>query len=141
MPLQDKFIPNAQAAYFSSLVYPTTTPSTIATAGAVTYATSDLLGGLILRDTAGAARSDVTPTAAALVAALQGARAGLSFEFSILNNSGAANAVTVTAGAGVTLSGTMTVAQNNIKRFLARVTNATPGSEAVTVYSLGTSTF
>ena len=141
MALADQFIPNAQAAYFSSLVYPTTAPATHADAAAVTYTAAELLGGLILRDCNGAGRSDVTPTAAQLVAAVQGARPGLSFEFSLLNNSSGATTCTVTAGAGVTLSGTMTIAQNNIKRFLCRITNATAGSEAVTIYSLGTSVF
>jgi len=32
----------------------------------------------------------------------------------------------------------MTIAQNNSKRFLAVVTNAGSGTEAVTIYSLGT---
>ena len=138
MALQDLFIPNAQAAYFSSLVYPTYTVATETTAGAVTYSTTQLLGGLVLRDPNGAGRSDVTPTAAALVAAIQGARVGLGVEFTIRNTADAAETITVTAGAGVTLSGTMTIGQNNSKRFLAVITNATVGSEAVTIYSLGT---
>jgi hypothetical protein len=115
-----------------------TTVTTDATAGARTYTAAELYGKLILRDPAGANRSDVTPTAAALVAAIPGAVVGSSFEFSIRNTADAAETITITAGAGVTLSGTMTVAQNNCKRFLVVVTNAGSGTEAVTIYSLGT---
>lgn len=126
--------------YASSLFYPTITPSTITTAAAVTYSAAQVLGGLILRDPAGAGRADLLPTAAALVAAIPGAAAGVSFEFTIRNTADAAETITVTTNTGLTLSGTMTVAQNNSKRFLARITVATEGSEAVTVYSLGTVT-
>ncbi len=115
-----------------------TTVTTDDTAGARTYTAAELVGGLILRDPAGAGRSDVTPTAAQIVGALTGAIATSSFEFIIRNTADAAETITLTAGAGVTLSGTMTIAQNNSKRFLAVVTNAGSGTEAVTIYSLGT---
>ena len=46
-----------------------TTISTIATAAAVTYTAAQLFNGLILRNTNGANRADITPTAALLVAA------------------------------------------------------------------------
>jgi hypothetical protein len=113
--------------------------TTDSTAAAVTYTAAQLLGGIILRDPNGAGRSDVTPTAALLVAAIgDGCRVGTAFEFTIRNTADAAETITVTAGSGATLSGTMTIAQNNTKRFLVVVTNALLGSEAYTVYSLGT---
>lgn len=115
-----------------------TTVTTEATAGAVTYTAAVLVGGMILRDPAGAGRSDVTPTAAQIVSELTGAIATSSFEFTIRNTADAAETITLTAGSGVTLSGTMTIAQNNSKRFLAVVTDAGSGTEAVTIYSLGT---
>lgn len=115
-----------------------TTVTTDNTAGARTYTAAELVGGLILRDPAGGARNDVTPTAAQIVAAIAGAIVGSSFEFTIRNTADANETITVTAGAGVTLSGTMTIAQNNSKRFLAVCTNVTGSSEAVTIYSLGT---
>jgi hypothetical protein len=115
------------------------TVTTDATAGARTYTIAELLGGMILRDPAGANRADVTPTAAEIVAGVAGAVVGSSFEVTIRNTANAAETITVTAGdAGVTLSGTMTIAQNNSKRFLAVLTNVTGGAEAVTLYSLGT---
>lgn len=115
-----------------------TTVSTLATAGVETYTAAQLLGGLILRDPNGAGRNDVTPTAAQIVAAIAGAAVGHSFEFTIRNTADAAETITVTAGAGVTLSGTMTIAQNNTKRFLAVLTNVGSTTEAVTIYSIGT---
>jgi hypothetical protein len=110
------------------------TVSTITTADVVTYTAAQFLGGLILRDPAGASRSDVTPTAALIIAAITQAGVGNSFEFTIRNTADAAETITLTAGTGVTLSGTMTIAQNNSKRFLCVVTAST----TVTIYSLGT---
>lgn len=115
-----------------------TTVTTKDTAAAVTYSAAELVGGLILRDPNGSARSDVTPTAAQIVGAITGAIATSSFEFTIRNTADASETITLTAGTGVTLSGTMTIAQNNSKRFLAVVTDAGSGTEAVTIYSLGT---
>lgn len=114
------------------------TVSTIATAGDVTFTAAQILGGLILRDPAGGARADLLPTAANIIAAMKDQSAdvpvGQSFEFTIRNTADAAETITVTTNTGLTLSGTMTIAQNNSKRFLAVVT----GAAAVTVYSLGT---
>ena len=111
-----------------------TVVSTITTAGAATYTAAQVLGGLILRDPSGASRSDVTPTAALIIAAIPGASAGDSFEFIVRNDADAAETITVTAGTDVTLSGTMTIAQTYAKRFRCVVTAAT----TVTIYSLGT---
>lgn len=111
-----------------------TTVTTEATADAHTYTAAELLGGFISRDCSGGARSDPTDTAANIIAAMRQAGVGNSFEFTIRNASDAAETITVTAGTGVTLSGTMTIAQNNSKRFLCVVTSST----TVTIYSLGT---
>lgn len=113
------------------------TVSTVTTAGVVTYTAAQLLGGLILRDPNGAGRSDVTPTAALLKAAFPGVNTGTAFEFTIRNTADAAETITITAGTGVTLSGTMTIAQNNSKRFLLQFTN-TGSTPTATLYSLGT---
>lgn len=111
--------------------------SVIATAGAATYTAAQLLGGLILRDPAGGARSDVSPTAALIIAAIAQGAAGNQFRFTIRNTADAAETITLTAGTDATLSGTMTIAQNNSKEFLCVVTAAT----TVTIYSLGTIVF
>ena len=114
------------------------TITTKTTAGDVTYTAAELVGGMILRDPAGGARADLFPTAAAIVAGIQGAVVGSSLEITIRNTADAAETITMTTNTGLTLSGTMTIAQNNSKRFLAVCTNVGSGTEAVTIYSLGT---
>ena len=111
-----------------------TTVTTLSTASAVTFTAAQILGGLILRDPNGGARADKVPTAANLIAALEDSFTGLSFEFTIRNTADAAETITLTANTGATLSGTMTIAQNNSKRFLVVIT----GAAAYSVYSLGT---
>lgn len=121
--------------------YSTTfTPVTITTAGAVTYTAAQFLAGLILRDPNGADRTDVSPTAAQLIAAMPGATIGQSFQFDLVNTADASETITMSGGTGVTIAGTTTVAQNNGKRWIVYITNAAKGSEAVTVRSLGTYT-
>jgi hypothetical protein len=115
-----------------------TTPTAEATAGNVTYTAAQMLLGMILRDPNGGARSDVTPTAALLVAAIKRRKVGSTFSLIIRNTADAAETITMTAGTGVTLSGTMTIAQNNSKLFLVRLDNITSGAEAATMYSVGT---
>jgi hypothetical protein len=132
---------NRNFPYFSSLVYPQRTATTKTTAAAVTYTADEILGGLILRDPAGAARADLFPTAAEIIDALAGAVVGTSFEVDIRNTADAAETITMTTNTGLTLSGTMTIAQLNAKRFVFLVTDADEGDEAITVYSLGTATF
>jgi len=114
------------------------TPTTDSTAAAITYTAAMLLTKLLLRDPNGAGRSDVTPTAALLLAALPGAKVGSGFEFTIRNTADANETITVTAGSGCTLSGTMTIGQNNSRRFRVVFTNVT-NSPAYTLYSLGIS--
>jgi hypothetical protein len=111
-----------------------TVVTTISTAGAVTFTAAEIMGGLILRNPNGAARADLLPTAADIIAAIDNAKVGDSFEFIVRNTAGAAETITITTNTGLTLSGTMTIDQNNSKRFLVVVTAAT----TVTVYSLGT---
>lgn len=129
---------NSPEVVLDTNIFPLTTATTIATAGAETLTAAQLIGGLILRDPAGAARTDTTSTAALLVAAIDNAVVGTSFEFVIRNTADAAETITVAGGTGVTTSGTMTIAQNNSKRFKIVLTNVTATSEAATLYSLGT---
>jgi hypothetical protein len=113
-----------------------TTVTTDTTGGANTWSAAEMIGGLLLRDPAGANRSDVTATAAQIVAAIAGAIVGSSFEFTIKNTADANETITLTAGAGVTLTGTMTIRRGYTKRFLAVCTNVTAAAEAVTIYEL-----
>jgi hypothetical protein len=114
-----------------------TTVLTDGTASNITLSASNLIGGLILRDCGGAGRTDVTDTASNIVSAIPGCINGSSFEFYIKNTSDAAEAIQLNGGTNVTVVGTNTIAQDNTKKFLAVVTDAS--SAAVTIYSLGIS--
>ena len=105
------------------------------TADAKTWTAANLLAGLLLRDPNGGDRSDVTPTAALIVAAVPDARVGSTFEFIIVNTANAAETITLTAGAGVTLVPTsITITQNSSSLFVARITNV--GTPAVSIYEV-----
>jgi hypothetical protein len=92
----------------------------------------------IIRGVPTAAATYTTATAAAIVAAIGGDCAvGTTFMLVVLNASAGANTITIGGGTGVTVSGVATVAQNASKVFLGRVTGVTAGSEAITLYGLG----
>lgn len=113
------------------------TASTLTTAGAVTYSAAQVAGGLILRDPNGAGRTDPTPTAAALVAAVPGAQVDDVFECVVVNTADAAETITLQAGSGVTLvPAAVTIAQNEMGRLLVRFTAVAAGAEAVVIYAL-----
>ncbi len=115
------------------------TTATLTTAGgALTLTAAEIIGGLLLLN-CDDAQNAVTPSAALLIAAIPGVADEQSFQFDIRNTGDAT--LTVTAGAGVTTSGTMTIATANGKRFLVRITDATQASPTYTIYSLGTYTF
>jgi len=108
----------------------------------VTYTAAQILGGLIRRGTGDqltAARIDVTPTAALIVAAIPEAIVGSGFEFSI-NNEDSTHTVALDGGVGVTISPndpSTAIPANSTGRFLAVVTNATLASEAVDIHCIG----
>ena len=114
-----------------------TTVTTESTASAVTFTAAEMWGGLIRRDPAGAARADLLDTAANIVGAVQDAEVGSSFEFVVENTADAAETITITTNTGLTLVGTMTIEQNQSRRFKAVMTNVTGASEAVTIYDYG----
>lgn len=81
-------------------------------------------------------RTLTTASAADIVTALSPsyAKVGASFEFTVDNSYvGVNHNRTVAGGAGVTLNGNGDVAQNDLGIFVAVVTNAASGSEAVTI--------
>lgn len=89
-----------------------------------------------LRITSGNTSTVNLPTAAALVAAMPNCQVGSAFEFIILN--GGTGTATVNVGSGMTGVGTMNVATAVGRIYKAVVTNATSGSEAVSLISCGT---
>lgn len=107
---------------------------TVATAADVTYTAAQILSSIILRDPAGGARADLFPTAAAIIAALKNPVRGSFFLVAIRNTADANETITMTTNTGLTLSGTMTIAQNNSKLFIVQVTSSTTCS----IYSVGT---
>ena len=74
-------------------------------------------------------------TAANIVAAIPNAFVGQTYTLEIRNSSGSANTATMTTNTGLTLHGTMTIAQNVTRRFLVVLTSLT----AVDIWSLGLS--
>lgn len=66
--------------------------------------------------------------------------ASFNWDWFVRDTAAGSNSITVAAGSGVTVSGTATVAQNNIKHFKVNVTGC-GGTPAAVVYSLGTSVF
>lgn len=134
------FTPTKTYNKFSALPFPFYTVSVLSPSGDQTLTAAQILGGMLLIDPNGS-QAYTLPTAALLVAACsEGLSVGNGFEFTITNTADAGETITVTAGTGCTTSGTMTIAQSNTKRFLVVFTNITAGSEAFTIYSLGTVT-
>jgi hypothetical protein len=119
-----------------------TTVTTKTTAGNVTYTAAELIGGLILRDPNGANRTDVTPTAANIIGAISNASTGTSFEFYMKNTADTNESIGFSAGSNVTIvyDGTPSITENTTGTFLVVITNATSGSEAVSIYWLGKNT-
>ena len=101
--------------------------------GVVTLTAAEILGGLIDGTPTGAATYTL-PTATLMAAALNQSGIGNAFEFTIKNSAGGAHTITVAAGANGTGKGTLTIAQDNTKRFLLIMTAAA----TYDVYSLGT---
>lgn len=112
--------------------------ASINTAGNVTYTAAQILGGVIVRDPNGGARSDTLPTAALLVAAIPGAKVGDTIWCEIKNGADAAEALTILAGSGGTFDANQTAAsqivgQNISKTLVLRLTNVTAASEAYAI--------
>jgi hypothetical protein len=130
------FSPSVNYARVGTLNYPTITITPEAAAGNTTYSVAEILSGLINRDALSAAKADTLPTAAQIIAGINGCQVGTSFR-TILRNTGAgAGSITVTTNTGITLVGTMVVPFQSLQELLFVVTNVTPGAEAVSVYSL-----
>lgn len=116
------------------------TPASIATAGAATYTAAQVLSGIIVRDCAGAARTDTFPTAALLVAAMTKPAVGDTLTVHIVNGSDAAETITLAAGTGGGFDTNQTAAsrvipQNASKSVRIRLTGVVSGSEAYVLYA------
>lgn len=130
----DKVLTASDANFFDLI-----TQATITTAGSGTYTAANLLGGQILRDPAGASRTDTTATAAQIVAAIKAASgncvAGNKFDVLVKNTADADETITLAGGTGVTLSpAAITIRKGGQVALEFVVTNAAASSEAVACY-------
>lgn len=107
-----------------------------ATAGATTAAAGDLTGAAVVSaaysGVSGAALT--TRTATQMFADTPNARVGDRYLLILTNTS--AGTTTLTAGTGVTLTGTMTLATNTVRQFIVTFTSAT----AITIQSIAVGT-
>ncbi len=110
----------------------------VTTAGAATYTAAQLLTGIIVRDCAGASRTDTLPTATLLVAALPGVRVGDVVAFKLINGSDpTTEVITVAAGSGGSFATAQAAASRIVlggtsKEVLIRITGV--ASPAYVVY-------
>ena len=100
-----------------------------------TISVQDLMGGLYVRDSITANRTDTLPTAAEILAALDGMNVGDTFSAVVLN-ADAGSTLTVGANTGLTLVADVTVNAFNNSELVFLLTDDTVGSEAFTVYAL-----
>jgi len=137
------FSPSNQYGRFSTLAYPTVTPTliTLTTAlGVRTLTAAELLSGLLTVDCQDA-QTATTPTAALIVAAIQGCQIGCAFDVDVVNYGD--TTLTIGLGTGVTkatiatVAAVLTLVTLTSKRLKFVVTNNAVGSEAVSVYAFG----
>jgi hypothetical protein len=99
------------------------------------YVASKLIGGWISRNGITADRADTTDTAVNIVTAIPNAVVGSWFVCTIFGEYAPTRKTTLTAGAGVTISGTTYYLYGQTTfTFLGICTNVTSGAEAVTIY-------
>ena len=115
--------------------------ASLATAGAETYTAAQILGGIIVRDCAGASRTDTLPTAALLVAAIPGAKVGDVVQCLVVNGSDPiTEVITLAAGTGGGFDANQTAVSRIVgggasKVVRIRLTNVTAAAEAYVVYA------
>lgn len=113
----------------TALRYPSEVPITLkyyniaslATAGNTTLTVAQMVSGLLKRNAPSLDVSDTTPSATALIGALEAPVAGRAFEFLLENTSTTGNTVTLLAGTGVTIVGSAVVAANTSRKYIGVV--------------------
>ena len=147
MPVQQTYTPTVGFAGFSTITFPRITVNTITltTAGGVRLLTAtELLQGLVRLDCQDA-QTLTLPTAAAIIAAIEGCVVGTTFEVDILNFGD--TTCTVALNTGITnftigvVKSVLTIATFNTKRFRFVVTgvNRENGTQtdAIELYGFG----
>lgn len=137
------FGPTSAFAKFSTILFPNVTAVTkvLTTGGGVVTGTiAELFSGLLTFD-CDDAQTYTTPTAALIVAGINGCVVGTSFDVDVINYGD--TTLTIGLGTGVTkvtihtVAAVLTLATLTAKRLKFVVTNVTPGSEAVVLYAFG----
>lgn len=105
---------------------------------------AQMIAGIVTVDTSGGHVTLTTGTAAAMVAALPGVAVGDTVSVLVQNFGHATNLVSVAAGTGVTILGTLgssvpqnttpVIASRSTRLLQLRFTNVTSGAEAVSLY-------
>jgi predicted RecA/RadA family phage recombinase len=132
------FDANVRAAKFEAVAKGLPATVSLNTAGPATFTIAQLLSGLIVRDTNGASRTDVLPTAALVVAGLANPQVGDQVRCKIINGADAAETITLQEGTGGTWDAnfvaTKVIGQNAAREVVLRLTNVGSGTEAYVVY-------
>lgn len=136
----------AQAQLLSTGPYGKVTWRATTAADTATLTLNQVVG--IVVGTPTAAANYTTPTATAMCNAFPQLRAVTATSAShfyvhwyVKNTSAGAFTITVVGGTGVTVSGTKTAAQNQVRHFIWQPTSCVAGSEAWNLYSLETAAF
>lgn len=105
-----------------------------------TFAAGQLEGAddVVYTNTQSTPGSIATRTATQMIANITNVYSGYSYPLRVVNGQGTGT-LTITAGSGVTLTGTMTVAANTYRDFIVTVTSTT--SPAITIQNVGIGTF
>lgn len=111
-------------------------PTAITTVGAGTLTAAALMSGLIMRSGPVGAYNDTTDTATAILALWDSPAVGSSVDFTIVN--GVAFALTMVAGAGITLAGVTAIAASAVRKYRMHITNV--GTPAITITGIGAMT-
>jgi len=119
---------------FDTSGLPTTITTTNTTPGA-TLSAAEMISGSIIRTGPTVAFTDTTDTAANIVASFgSNPPVNASYQFVLINQTSVSD--TLAAGSGVTISGSAIIAPENSVTFKVTVTDATSGSQAVTITRL-----
>ena len=104
----------------------------------ITYTAAEFIGKVIFRDCNGSNRTDVTPTAAQIVAEIDSAVVGDNFRVILRNNSqGSGETLLVNGGTGVTVwGGSRIIEDEHFGEFMVVLDNIGSGTEAVSVYPI-----
>lgn len=137
----DQYVPISQAALLTATFFGPQTQYTAVSGNTPATLTGPQEAGspdLTINMTAALAGAGTlnSATAAQIVAAIPNAVVGYSYRMRIINSSSGNFAWTLTTNTGITLNGTMTIAQNTYRDFYVTLTSLT----AVAIQSAGTGT-